>query len=62
MNRTIRHIHEALEATRWQARQASREQPAQVAWLNALERAGELVQSGQWADARRVLELAKEGK
>jgi len=55
-------IHAAMATRRWQAQQASREQPAQAAWCAALERAGELFEAGYWADSRRVLEIAKEGQ
>lgn len=58
-----RHTDNQLEAQRWQAAQAARK-PAdwqRAAWENALERAGELALAGLLAEARRVLQLAREG-
>jgi len=60
MNHTRARIEAQLEAQRWQAQQASREQPAIVAWNAALERAGLLATlPGRRADSARVLDLAK---
>jgi hypothetical protein len=59
---TPKAIYEALDAQRWQAQQAGREQSTQAAWCAALERAGELFAAGQWQQSRRVLELAKEAR
>jgi len=60
MQNLRRHGDEQLEAQRWQAQQASREQPAIVAWNAALERAGLLATlPGRRADSARVLDLAK---
>lgn len=49
---------------RYVVRTASREARdwKAVAWNNALERAGELVQDGYYRQARRVLEIAKEAR
>lgn len=46
-----------LEAQRFQAQQAAREQPSEVLKRNALERAGELAQLGRLKESRRVLAL-----
>lgn len=62
MTRNAAKVEAQMEAQRFTASQASREQAATQAWLNALERAGELVQAGYYQDARRVLELAKEAR
>jgi hypothetical protein len=57
MNPTRKNIEAQMEAQRWQAQQAAREQPAQVALNAALERAGELAQQGRLAESRRVIAL-----
>lgn len=54
---TIAHINAQLEADRFIASQASREQARQVLLANALERAGELALLGRFQESRRVLEL-----
>lgn len=54
---TIRRIHDADDARRFEAAQASREQAEQVARDAALERAAELFLAGYWSESRRVLEL-----
>lgn len=51
-----RHTDNALEAQRWQASQAAREQPERAAHYNALERMGELVQAGYRTEAKRLHE------
>lgn len=51
-----------LEAQRFTCAQAAREQSAQVAWANALERSAELFIAGYWQQARRVLEIARGAK
>lgn len=50
-------IETALEAQRFVAQQASREQSREVLRAAALDRAGELAQAGRLQESRRVLEL-----
>lgn len=55
-------IEAQMESQRFEAAQAAREVEQQVAWANALERAGELAQMARLSEARRVLQIALEGK
>jgi hypothetical protein len=57
MNTTQNRIHSDLEAQRWIAAQAAREQEREVLIKNTLERAAELVLAGRYAEARRVVEI-----
>lgn len=48
------HTLKQLEAQRWQAAQAAREQSEQAYRNDILERAGELAQGGYLAESRRM--------
>lgn len=47
-------IEAQLEAQRWAASQASREQSSETLKANALERWAELFEAGYYSEARRV--------
>lgn len=57
MTATRQHIEDQLEAQRFIASQASREQSAQALREAALERAGELALAGRLMESRRVIEI-----
>lgn len=50
-------ILDTLDAERWQAQQASREQARRILQANALEHAGDLARKGRLQESKRVLEL-----
>lgn len=57
MNTTRRNIEAQLDAQRFIAQQARREQAIEQLRRNALERAGELALEARLFESRRVLEL-----
>lgn len=61
MQQLRKHTDNQLERERWLASQASREVASynQVAWENALDRAGELFLAWYRKDSARVLEIAR---